>query len=115
MNKKISVFIKGIVFGVIFISLIAMGSILFGKEKLELRIKVCYDSADIQVFKCEDYKNGCINPKLIQRVISASPNAQLYTVLTSGIYAITDGREYREILVNRAHNNIYETFGCPSD
>jgi len=75
-------------------------------------IEVCYPGgADITVYKCEDA--GCIDKNTIFSVISDSSPTKAFIILkATGLYAITNGDDYREFIVTRMSPDRYEYFGC---
>jgi len=84
-------------------------------QRAKLTVKVCYDIADIEISKCQNYENGCINPKVLVNVVSDSPNATASVINHEGFYVIkNNGHEPRVIHIDKGEHR-YETFGCSEE
>ena len=85
---------------------------------------VCSDvQSRIQLYECESYDHGCINPTLLVSVFYDNGGGTLRYILTPGFYELdfssVDARndfrtDHRDFIVTRGSDNRTEKFDCGS-
>ena len=101
---------------IVIVSIIGVIILLFAENnKATVIVKVCHEIADIEISKCQDYENGCINPKVLINVVSDSPGAKASVTGGSGFYIIRNLHHGPKTIHVEAGETKYETFGCDEE
>lgn len=78
-----------------------------------LTVHVCSDEyTDLRLYECKSHKDGvCVDPNTLLAVASNN-GISLSLFINSGMYAITDDKEYRLFVTTDRYPGRYENFGC---
>ncbi len=111
----------------ILIPIVLLGALYYNAlypSKTQLTATVCSNGpSQIQLYECENYDSGCINPKTIVSVFYDKGGGILKYRLTPGFYALyfnnSDLRgisreDHRDFIVTRRSPERIEKFDCGS-